>query len=186
MITDDSWASPIQAEYFEWMYSIVGDEGDASSHRTLLRCLHAIEFAYSLAMDENRYEDGIALRYRFGRERGYGVDLISEKMGNRPCSVLEMMIALALRCEDDIMSDPDKGDRTGQWFWAMIVNLGLGGETDANFRESRVAARVDRFLRRNYEPDGEGGLFRVEGCDQDMRGVEIWYQMHKYLESINA
>ena len=44
----------------------------------------------------------------------------------RPCSVLEMMIALSMRCEEQIMDDPDIGNRTGQWFWDMIDNLGLG------------------------------------------------------------
>ena len=37
-----------------------------------------------------------------------------------------MMIALAIRCEEHIMDDPDAGDRTGQWFWSMLVSLGLG------------------------------------------------------------
>lgn len=41
---------------------------------------------------------------------------------------LEMIIALAIRLEEHIMDDPDIGNRTGQWFWDMIVSLGLGSE----------------------------------------------------------
>lgn len=52
--------------------------------------------------------------------------MIASYLDNRPCSVLEMIIALAIRLEEHIMDDPDIGNRTGQWFWDMIVSLGLG------------------------------------------------------------
>jgi hypothetical protein len=101
-----------------------------------------------------------------------------------PCSVLEMMIALAIRCEETIMDDPDIGDRTRQWFWGMIINLGLGGMTDANFDPDFVDDSVLRFLNRDYEPDGRGGLFTIRNCHRDLRDVEIWYQLCWYLDSI--
>lgn len=91
------------------------------------------------------------------------------------------MIALAVRCEEHIMDDPDIGDRTGQWFWNMIVSLGLGSMTDERFDGEYVDEVVDIFLNREYERNGEGGLFTVNDTDRDMRNVEIWYQMHWYL-----
>lgn len=48
------------------------------------------------------------------------------------CSVLEVMIALALRMEEETMASSEFGDRTNQWFWYMIVSLGLSGMTDSN------------------------------------------------------
>lgn len=63
-------------------------------------------------------------------------------------SVLEMLIALSIRLEEHIMDDPEIGDRTGQWFWNMITNLGLGSMDDRKFNENRVEDIVTRFLER--------------------------------------
>ena len=77
-------------------------------------------------MDADRAEDGINLRYRFGYENGYESAMIASYLDDRPCSVLEMMVALSMKMEEQIMDDPDIGDRTSVWFWKMIDNLGLG------------------------------------------------------------
>jgi hypothetical protein len=95
-----------------------------------------------------------------------------------------MMVALALACEEDIMDNTSYGNRTGQWFWGMIVNLGLGSMTDGRYDERRVDEIIDRFLDRDYEPNGEGGLFTIRHCDRDLRDVEIWHQLCWYLDSI--
>lgn len=120
--------SELNDTYFNWMCQLVfdGRYSKKLSYRRLLKVLHKIEFTYSIPMDGNRAEDGIDLRYRFGYENGYSSSMISAYLDNKTCSVLEMMIALAIRCEEHIMDDPDVGNRTGQWFWNMIVNLGLG------------------------------------------------------------
>ena len=80
------------------------------------------------------------------------------------------------------MADPDIGNRTGQWFWNMIVNLGLGNMNDSNFSEDFVEKRIEVFLDRNYGKHGEGGLFTVRNSRYDLRNVEIWYQMCWYLD----
>lgn len=101
-----------------------------------------------------------------------------------PCSILEMMIALAIRCEETIMDDTSRGDRTSQWFWEMIVSLGLGSMSDDRFAPDIVDDILDRFLNREYEPNGKGGLFTIKNCEYDLRDVEIWYQLCWYLDSI--
>lgn len=106
--------------YFEWMYRLVVDDRYSNkSYRRLFYKLHDTEFAYTIPMDGNRAEDGIELRYRFGREQGYRDAVIANCLDIRPCSILEMMIALAIRCEEHIMEDPDIGNRTVQWFWSI-------------------------------------------------------------------
>ena len=110
--------------------------------------------------------------------------MIASFLDNRPCSVLEMLIALAFRCEEHIMQDSDAGDRMGQWFWNMIVNLGLGSMSDSRFDAAYTDDVIFRFMDRKYKRNGEGGLFTVERCKCDMRSVEIWYQMNWYLDSI--
>ena len=57
----------LKDRYFNWMYDKV--VGTKYSYRKLLWRLYEIPFIYILPMDENRKEDGIDLRYRFGYER---------------------------------------------------------------------------------------------------------------------
>ena len=170
----------ISKQYFEWLTDIVCGErySKAVSYDRLLSFLHSVEFTYLILKDRNRAEDGINLRYKFALSKG-DVGLCDLIEG--PCSVLEMMIALAVRCEDHLMEDPLVGNRTGQWFWGMIVSLGLGSMTDSRFDEEYVEEVIERFLNRDYEPDGRGGLFTIDDCEYDMRTVEIWYQLHYYL-----
>ena len=173
-------------EYFEWMYQLVCNEKyyRRLSYRKLLGYLHNIEFTYIVDMDSNRASDGIDLRYRFGYELNYDRSIIDSCLDNGPSSVLEMIIALASRCEEHIMDDPDIGNRTGQWFWNMIVNLGLGAMKDDKFNPRIVNDIVTTFLSRKYKRNGEGGLFTIENYEMDLRKAEIWYQMCWYLDSI--
>ncbi len=170
-------------EYFKWMYQLVYDKGYSRgiSYNKLLKHLHSTEFTYIIEMDGNRAEDGISLRYRFGYERKYKRSIIEKYLDIRSCSVLEMLIALSIRCEEHIMNDPDIGNRTGQWFWNMVVNLGLGSMNDVKYNKEYVNGVISRFLNREYKRNGESGLFTVEGCKYDLRTAEIWYQMCWYL-----
>ena len=175
--------SQLNREYFEWMYEIVCNDryNRNLSYRKLLHYLHDIEFIYIVKRDKNRAIDGIDFRYRFGYECGYSRDLIEDYLDTRPCSVLEMMIALAFSVEEDIMDDSEYGDRTGQWFWNMLVNLGLGSMCDNRFDAKYVDEVINRFLYREYERNGEGGLFTIHDDSRDMRTAEIWYQTMWYL-----
>lgn len=170
-------------EYFEWLFGLVSDNRPTKhiSFRKLLVRLHDTIFTYSIPKDQNRAEDGMSLRYRFACAHPYIED--AELYLDGPCSMLEMMIALAIRCEE-IMDNPDVGDRTGQWFWSMVVSLGLGAMTDKQFDRNLVDDILADFLRHNYEPNGRGGLFTIRRCNRDLRDVEIWVQLCWYLDSI--
>ena len=173
----------IRNEYFEWMYNLVcGDRySEEISYRKLLMFLHNTEFIYFIPKDENRAKDGINLRDRFAYERGCIRE--AKLYLDSPCSILEMMIALSFRCEE-IMDDAAIGDRTVQWFWEMVTNLGLGSMVDNMFDKRLADDIIARFMYRNYEPNGRGGLFTVRHCNSDLRDVEIWYQMCWYLDTI--
>lgn len=175
----------LQREYFEWLQKLVCGErySPAISFRKLLMHLHDAEFKYIMRRDRNRASDGVDLRYRYAIEMKLHDPYDITDILDGPCSVLEMMVALALKCEDT-MDDLDYGDRTRQWFWGMIVNLGLGGMTDENYDEKEVTDILDRFHHRRYEPDGKGGLFRIRGCTEDLRKVEIWRQLLWFMDSI--
>lgn len=82
------------------------------------------------------------------------------------------------------MCDPEKGDRTGEWFWRMILSLGLEDMKNAEFSIHYIHSRIDVFLNRTYMRNGKGGLFTVPRCKYDMRTVEIWDQLMLYLNYI--
>lgn len=166
----------VRDEYFDWMFDLVGGE----RYRKLLMHLHNREFIYSFRNDVNRAQDGIDLRYRFGHEF---LDEPRRVLGEE-CTMLEMLVALAIRCEETIMDDPAYGDRTAQWFWRMLINLGLGSMLDDRYDKAYVDEAIDRFLNHEYEPDGTGGLFTVKNCEYDLRNVEISFQLFRYLNTL--
>lgn len=168
----------MSGSYFEWMVHLVSDGfGRGRSYRKLMELLHSIEFSYILDMDANRADDGTDLRYRFAYE-------MAEPYipGDNPPSVLEVMVALAIRIEENIMEDPAFGDRTGQWFMTMIRSLGLSAMTDKNFHQRHAEEVIFTFLRREHDRDGRGGLFYVPKCPEDLRKTEIWTQMIWFLD----
>lgn len=177
----------IRNSYFNWLVDLMCRdryEGEVT-YRKLLMTLHNIEFRYSIMNDENRAKDGIDLRYRYTYINNLELSDDEEcYFLEQPCSVLEMLIALALRCEETIMDDPQKGNRSKHWFWSMINNLGLGGMIDYDFDKKYTLHVITRFLDRKYAPNGKGGLFTIKDCERDLREVEIWYQLCWYLDTI--
>ena len=173
----------IHDEYFEWLCEAVDIKrfDKQVSYRKLLVRLLDIEFTWFVPYDDNRADDGIKLRRHFALERD---DISITKYLSGPCSVLEMMVALAIRCEKTIMDNAQYGNRTGQWFWGMIHNLGLSPMIDSDFDRNYVDEVITRFLNRDYEPNGKGGLFTIRHCNCDLRTVEIWRQLNWYLGSI--
>ena len=66
----------------------------------------------------------------------------------------------------------------------MLESLDLASMDDDVGVDERYFDRVvDRFLAREYEPNGKGGLFILHNCPHDLRSVEIWYQAMWYLSS---
>ena len=153
-----------------------GRFADGISFRKLLNHLHDTVFTYTLKKDADRAQDGVDLRYRFAYRHGYDKNFIEG-----PSSVLEVMIAIAMECEESIMDDPAYGDRTAQWFWGMIKSLGLNGMDDSHYDALHVDDILVCFLSRKYAKDGKGGLFYIPGCTRDLRRVAIWHQLCWWL-----
>lgn len=174
----------LNKKYFNWMYGLICDDPRCKyeSYDSLLTHLHDMEFTYIFPMDANREADGLNMRIRFAYETGTPKELVTRRFNNKPCSVFEMMFALCFSCEEDIMGDDEVGNRIGLWFWNMIDSLGLLDMTDDYFDEGHVDEVIGRFLSRKYERNGKGGLFTLHHCNEDLRVVEIWYQMLWYLD----
>ncbi len=169
----------LNLEYLEWMIDVVCGDSVCSSYpyHSLFTILHSTQFRYVdyIPLDSNRESDAYELRTRFEDEFGYDDDSIAQ-----PCSVLEVMVALSIRIEEDIMGNSVYGDRAPQWFWSMIASLGLADQTDKNLDVGKCNYILQRFLNREYEPNGEGGLFTLTHPDCDLTTIEIWWQANRF------
>jgi len=174
----------IESDYFVWMYDMMCNGIEDRSYFELFNYLNMVEFVPIIPMDENRAEDGRNLRYRYAYEANLASHDILEAFGGKPCSVLEMMIALSIRCEEAIMQNSDYGDRTSEWFWEMMKSLGLLYMDDSCFNMSEVGHILYIFMNRLYKKNGQGGLFTIHDPRKDMRKHEIWYQMCFYLDEL--
>ena len=106
------------------------------------------------------------------------------KVLHRPCSMLEMLCGLAIRCEESLMDDTRYGDRTSQWFWNMVSSMGIQTERDNDYDHEKVAKAIDNVIFRTYRPNGVGGLFVIPGCKEDLTKVELWKQMNWYIDKL--
>lgn len=177
--------SPLAQSYSDWLYEIALGNKNRSfrncSYYRLIAYLFNRDYIPSMEMDENRAIDGIDLRYEFADVNHIPYAKIEYEFAECECSVLEMMLALAIKMEQHIMVDSDYGDRTGQWFWEMIVSLGLSGMNDSQFDEKKADLIFDRFDNREFSYNGKGSLFTLETPNTDMRDLDIWYQMQLWL-----
>jgi hypothetical protein len=162
--------------YFEVLCGLIGLEApvEKCGYFELLYQLYRTEFYYSVPNDSNRALDGIRLRDK------YGFPSV-----NSPCNLFEMFLALSIRLDEDILYNPENGDRSKDWFWMMMTNLGLNKFKDRSFRSGWEYIDVDsicnKFMERDYSYDGLGGLFPLKEAKKDQREVEIWYQLSTYL-----
>ena len=170
----------IEGRYFDWLQSLVGptsDRNPSRSYTLLLEAMFNYDFTWRVANDDNRAEDGTALRDDF-------CDIVGSWEGSRfifePCTVLEMLIALAKRLAFETDED-DMDEGLLVWFWRMVDNLGLSTLTDDDYDDHLVRRVLNVFVLRRYDRSGNGGIFPLSHPTEDQRETEIWLQMSAYL-----
>ena len=162
--------------YFEWLvYLIAPDYHQRENYIELLYTLYSVEFYWVLKRDRHRAEDGLELRNLYEQEIGQDPDIFG------PCTCLEMMVALAIRCENELMRDPDLGDQTGRWFWIMIANLGLDKFDDECFNEDEIRYILEKFMNREYGKNGEFCMFPCQKSVSVLKKSEIAYQINYFI-----
>lgn len=173
----------LNEDYLVWLYSLIDNR--KRSYRNLASELHKKPFRWGVALDENRYEDGLDLRRRFTE----GMDethLEVRYFLKGECTFLEMLIALAQRMNGQLYDLDTQEDKTPTCFQELLGNLGMLHFYDTLHFSELDLIKIDRIVEividRSYGADGTGSLFPIKRRPpRDMSRVEIWYQMMIYL-----
>lgn len=169
-VIDDIWA-----DYRNWLLEQV--QFMKKGYDLLMTELHNSPFEFSVDHDENRAEEGLELRDEFLSEYGL-LSVIDFKM--EECSVLEMLVALAIRIDNEYTGEPGE-PHPEIIFWEMVSNLGLDKCTDRRFRKDFVYKVLSIWIKREFERNGVGSIFPLKHSRRDQRDIEIWAQMNEYL-----
>lgn len=162
----------ITDDYYMWLLDKVDAlHGDRANYSLLMQLLYSTKYEYAFVMDSNRAKSGENLRSIFALEEGYYL----EDVHQGPCSVLEMLIALA----DNMAFDTE--DTVSRWFWEMLDNLGISNMDDNHYDEEYILSRLFIWMNRQFEPDGTGSIFPLHKPVGDCRRKEIWTLMNAYL-----
>lgn len=150
-------------DYFTYLVKIV----DGDRNLQLCKELFDIPFHWDpeIDLDENGAENGKYLRVEYYQETGKKC----EKSGG--CSVLEMIIGIVVGMER-IMGIPGD-EHPERWFWEIIENLDL--------ESGDVKKKVERWMNREFDKDGNGGMFPISRPFQDQRTAPFWQQAMSYL-----
>jgi len=171
-------------DYFIWLCELVNVDLDRYSE--LCYRLHDSDFVWCLELDSNRGVDGLRLRDEYCEaNRYFNTDWVM--LMEKPCSVLEALVALA-RTMDDMLLDEESPDRVPIWFWEMVSNLGL-----KRYTNERLLGRIDdddekdiqfillRWMNREFDSDGRGSIFPLKNPTHDQRERSIIHQMNDYV-----
>ena len=153
--------------YMSYTKDVVCDD----RYNKLLRVLNSIPYVSHHILDDNWID--------------IADELYSHITGKEPryTSVLSLLVTMAISIEDEIMRDDDAGDRTADWFWLMIRNLGIDitdDEWDEDSEET-IQKAVDIFVNRRYDRKGKGSLFPVKKTRKNVLRESIWQQAHYYF-----
>lgn len=160
--------------YLIWRCHLDDDRG----YEKLFWILHNTNFLYMLDRDDNRSADGIELRDDY--EIPYEYKKYKYEFMDRPCSVLEMLIGLAIRVDDNIIGDPAE-EHPEEFFWKMIDNLGLDKFKRNRYEDHDVTKILEKWMLRKFDKNGRGSPFPIKYDHRDQRKLEIWDQMNTYV-----
>lgn len=164
-------------EYKRWLARKIDDVHFNNEHfACLLDALHNLPFIAYLPRDDDRIEDGKYLRDDYCSEERLPIYLFDYK----PCMVLEMLVALAIRIDNEWIGDPGEPNPE-PFFWEMLANLGLNRFDNRHFSEEKVGEILDIWIRREFEEDGTGSIFPLQYWVVDQKKLDIWKQMQAYL-----
>lgn len=113
-------------EYKKYLKNMIVDD-EFCCYNVLLERLDSIPYEPN-QLNTDRYEDAEQLRIDYGIDNNIKDVLIYFEATS--ITVLEVLVALSMRLEKKVVPNNKKGDRTSQWFWALVNDIGLGKQDD--------------------------------------------------------
>lgn len=171
MRDDRYYSSASMNTYIHWVLKdkLGLNEKERRDNAHIVLTLTNVEFVWRHPMDENRALDGLGLRDDFEYETGEYLDKSSGLPPN--CSMFEMLAALAIRCENQLMRNSLLGDRTSKWFFEFLDNLGI---LDCDERD-RIVEACEEFM------NGKKEMFPLKHKGIKQKNEQIWKQLMAYL-----
>lgn len=167
MRDNNIYSSASMSNYVRWVMTdkLCMNDREVKRYFNLLMDLSKVAFVWNHPMDENRAIDGLELRTDFEYETGDYLDASSGLMPK--CTVFEMLAALAIRCENQLMYNASLGNRTSKWFFEMLDNLDLSPNSVV---KDDISIKII-----------EGGAFPLKNSKIHQRNEQIWKQLSSYL-----
>ncbi len=182
---EDYYELSLNDNYFKWLLGILGfKEPISCRYISMLSYMYSTSFKLTdpiVGHDDNRLNDGFELRATYSNNFTMP-DLPG--IFDEEVSVLEVLVAFAMRIDDDIMYDGNL--HASKWFFIMVDNLGM-----TNFTDDRLGLDwciddeeqiLDIWMSRQYGPDGKGSIFPINCNVFDQRDLEMWYQMQEWFK----
>lgn len=182
---NDRLLTDMWTEYRKWLvWKVKLNTAWSKKHSKLLDILHNTKFRWIIDFDKNRADDGTYQRYYFFDS----LKLHSAAFENDECMVLEMLVALAIRMNNEYVADTTYGaeDHPDKLFIDFIANLGLVDYTNDEIKRDKnsianIQNKLDTWMNREFDYDGRGSIFWLSRPRRDQRNIEIWSQMNDYI-----
>lgn len=159
----------IWKQYKDWLLWRVGFDG--KKYDWLMDKIHDSPFEATIERDWNRAEDGKMLRDDFFENSDLEIDY------DKPCSVLEMLVGLSIRIDEEFIGNPNN-PHPEVIFEEMLENLGVLYCSS----NEQIMNIIERWILREFDYNGEGSIFPIKNPNTDQRYLEIWDQMQEYLD----
>ena len=166
-------------EYFKWLVNKVrGYDEDYVDFLPVLVYLNEKEYIWNNKLDENRATDGKLLREEYAYEMG---EFCEDEDRDKPCSVLEVLVGLAVHVETHITGIPGE-DHPENWFWDWLENLGIDDKcTGKGYDKGYLDQQIDGWLSNDINKRGEGGPFPLRHTAGDQSRKDMWMQAMAYV-----
>lgn len=177
-------------QYLKWLLNLAGLE--RSDGILLFSFLLDMTYYWQNDYDQARAGDGRYLRYYYVDKDGiqeaidnFGhpyADIVDEFVRSWPVSVIEVLLAMAIRLDKEYEYCASEGDRASLWFWIMCENLGLDlylvSNADFNINDAKM--KVIKWMDGDYDKNGKGSPMALPDgleCDKDYREMSFWEQV---------
>lgn len=146
-----------------------------SMYAGLCETLLMVEFEPVIGNDSDRCVDGLDIRREFE-----GGDYSTELSDESPCSVLEMLVALAERTAN-LMYEGGEGESPGHYFWVFMRNLGLDKMKDTgDFRKKQRL--IVEILEQFMDPEcSDVEIVSIKHPPKRWTNLEIWKKVNWFL-----